>query len=1342
MTRRVFFKQQLGTRILLIVGRFGVPACIVACLLLMEGVSSAQELWSDTFLDSSRIESSSDVNQITDATAIGTSFTPYPGNPLLTLETCDPWDGNGPTADPLNQIPGSVQPDVLYFPEGMDGYTFWMVFTPLDDTPPPGVSAVIPPQIPESKYGDYWWERPTLVRSNDGINWEKTSDYTNPLVSPGSYGTWDGNAELCDPDLVYAPGRGPDGESWFLYYVGQGPTGSTIGVALSHDGLHYTKYAGNPVIPNYSACPGVVYDQNTGTFHAWFSWGGVSSNGRAGYATSPDGLNWTPHNGNWDSGVVVVQPTPGTYDQGGISHLDVIYYQDQYWMYYLAQPTFAYAGNVIGLATSPDGINWIKNPQPVMTPGETWTFYQPPWLGPSFVDTVKSNYRPTAVVVEDTMYLYYGGTDSYSAYPANTYETGLAFSNGPDGHIELQSDLTSAEYASKPDTMVWYHMNEDPSPPPSYPGEYAPLDQTLAWYHMNEDPSVPNYPGEYASLDQTLAWYHFNEGDGLTAEDSGGVINDVGTLNEPARVAGLYGNALSFDGNDAVTVPNSAELNPSNAITIEAWVNPSLNKAVSYVISKLTPGEYDYSYGINLSNGEIQTFIRPASGGGEYYANGGSVTPGTWTHVAMTYEMNPTGDAYITVYQNGVEVSYTVRNPIPANTSILSNTGPLNIGSFPTGAYYYEGLIDEVRIAGRALAPAEIAADGLIEPQLVLDASGNGNNGVPVSPAWTAGLYGNGLSFDGNDIVTVADSPELNPTAAITIEAWVNPSVNKPVDYVVSKVTPGTNDYTYGLYLYNGEIQAFIKPASGSSEYYSYGGSAPAGQWTHIAMTYETNPTGTTQVRLYQNGVEVTYRQTDTIPAGTAILTNTGSLNIGCLPIGGYYYYEGLIDELRILGSALTPAEIAADGLIPPNNVLDASENANHGTPVGGAAWTAGKFSNGLVFDGSSAAVTVPHAPTLNPGQALTMEMWVNPSLNKQSNYLAVKMTPAGSDYAYGIYLENGEIQAFIRPASSGTEYYANGGTVPLNTWTHLAMTYELDATESTHIRLYQNGAEVAYTRQDSIPAGTSVLNNTGPLSIGCLPWVSGNRYYGGLMDEVRMLSRALSPAEIAEDYGRTYKPAGHLTSVLIPPPAGGWKSFYANDTRPAGTTIAYAILDEAGGILLPSVNPGDNLSALGTASIRLYGELSTSDPASTPVLDEWGVSTGCNADDDCDGICNAGESASNCTGSDNCASVPNAGQEDTYPPQGNGCGNACECEGNFDGDADQDGTDAFTFKQDFGRSIILNPCTEGSACNGDFVCDHDVDGTDAFEFKKDFGRGTFLNPCPNCAAIPWCEYP
>lgn len=108
----------------------------------------------------------------------------------------------------------------------------------------------------------------------------------------------------------------------------------------------------------------------------------------------------------------------------------------------------------------------------------------------------------------------------------------------------------------------------------------------------------------------------------------------------------------------------------------------------------------------------------------------------------------------------------------------------------------------------------------------------------------------------------------------------------------------------------------------------------------------------------------------------------------------------------------------------------------------------------------------------------------------------------------------------------------------------------------------------------------------------------------------------------------------------------------------------------------------------------------------------------------------------------DNCPSNYNPGQEDTYPPQGNGCGNACECEGNFDGDKDQDGTDAYQFNLDFGRSLFYHPCTYDDPCHGDFTCDGDVDGTDSLKFKEDFGRSSLGTPCPTfCVREPWCEY-
>jgi hypothetical protein len=46
--------------------------------------------------------------------------------------------------------------------------------------------------------------------------------------------------------------------------------------------------------------------------------------------------------------------------------------------------------------------------------------------------------------------------------------------------------------------------------------------------------------------------------------------------------------------------------------------------------------------------------------------------------------------------------------------------------------------------------------------------------------------------------------------------------------------------------------------------------------------------------------------------------------------------------------------------------------------------------------------------------------------------------------------------------------------------------------------------------------------------------------------------------------------------------------------------------------------------------------------------------------------------------------------------------------------------------------------------CEGNFDCDVDVDGTDAFNFKADFGRSSILNPCPSLddCPSPWAPCP
>jgi hypothetical protein len=109
--------------------------------------------------------------------------------------------------------------------------------------------------------------------------------------------------------------------------------------------------------------------------------------------------------------------------------------------------------------------------------------------------------------------------------------------------------------------------------------------------------------------------------------------------------------------------------------------------------------------------------------------------------------------------------------------------------------------------------------------------------------------------------------------------------------------------------------------------------------------------------------------------------------------------------------------------------------------------------------------------------------------------------------------------------------------------------------------------------------------------------------------------------------------------------------------------------------------------------------------------------------------------------GLDNCPETPNPNQEDTYPPQGNGIGDACDCESDFNCDGNVDADDVGPLLIDFGRSIFSNPCTNAVPCNGDVNCDVNVDAFDVSAFLEDFGRSQFNNPCPPCVVGDWCVY-
>jgi PKD repeat protein len=184
--------------------------------------------------------------------------------------------------------------------------------------------------------------------------------------------------------------------------------------------------------------------------------------------------------------------------------------------------------------------------------------------------------------------------------------------------------------------------------------------------------------------------------------------------------------------------------------------------------------------------------------------------------------------------------------------------------------------------------------------------------------------------------------------------------------------------------------------------------------------------------------------------------------------------------------------------------IADASGNANGGS-VTGAAWVDGRFGKALSFDGVNDLVTVSDAPSLDLTGAITLEAWVFP--RTMSGWRTVLLKERPNQLAYGLYgnTDTNRANLEIATASSTLDVRATAA-LPLNTWSHLAGTYD-----GATLRLYVNGTQVS-----SRAASGAITASANPLRIG------GNtiwgEYFDGLIDEVRIYTRALSPSEIQTD--------------------------------------------------------------------------------------------------------------------------------------------------------------------------------------------------------------------------------
>jgi hypothetical protein len=623
-----------------------------------------------------------------------------------------------------------------------------------------------------------------------------------------------------------------------------------------------------------------------------------------------------------------------------------------------------------------------------------------------------------------------------------------------------------------------------------------------------------------------VAAYSFSEGTGTSLLDQTGT-GHTGTISGATwTTQGKFDSALTFDGvNDWVTVNDANDLDFTTGMTLEAWVYPTTSGGGSWrnvIIKERTAGEV-YNLYANADTDVPATYLVPAASPSQPLdARGGAaLLLNTWIHLAATYD-----GTTLRLYVNGSQVG-TRAVPSP----LVTSTGALRFGGNSVWGEFFAGRIDEVRLYNRALSVAEIQADmnGPIGTDTTPPTRANGqptgalpagttqttlslstNESATCRYATTAGVayasmpnafgttggtnHNTGVSGLGNGIsytyyVRCLDAAaNVNPDDFPIAFSVSNPPPPDPTPPTVSMTAPANNVTVSG----NVTVSATADDNVGVvGVQFLLGGQPLGAEDTTAPYSITWNSTSVANGGPYQLSARARDAATNQTTA-TAVSVTVNNTNLGL--VAAYNFNEGT-------GTSL----------------LDRT-GLGHAGAISGATWTTqGKFGGALTFDGANDWVTVNDANDLDFTTGMTLEAWVYPTTSGGGSWRNVIIKERTAGEVYNLYANaDTDVPAtyLVRAALPSQPLDARGGAaLLLNTWTHLAATYD-----GTTLRLYVNGSQVG-TRAVPSPLVTS----TGVLRFG------GNSVWGeffaGRIDEVRLYNRALSVAEIQADMNGPIQP-------------------------------------------------------------------------------------------------------------------------------------------------------------------------------------------------------------------------
>lgn len=453
-----------------------------------------------------------------------------------------------------------------------------------------------------------------------------------------------------------------------------------------------------------------------------------------------------------------------------------------------------------------------------------------------------------------------------------------------------------------------------------------------------------------------------------------------------------------------------------------------------------------------------------------------------------------------------------------------------------------------------------------------------GQDGIPDKQAFA-------LLFDGdNDFISSTKQMVSQDQTTLTVEAWFKP------DHPVTWKKPDGINATLPPRLTLISQQGAFRLEMYTSGFMSLGIFLPSGE---VNATFNTQPVynsynhvvavmENSKVKMYFNGVYLAEKSllnfNKQVVTNVKINASTYPIEIGKMFNQHNYYFKGVIDELYVYPRALTASEASSRYQELAVNLPEIPVNMKFSEPFGSllfgsggdlvepatcvgvkcpVAGFAGRSGLAARFDGVDDYISIPTSGSISLRNLYSILVWYKPE--SKVDYIAKwggNFVSKYSSYTFGIWnYRDKRLTASVwtpvgrQTISTPAKVYANG------VWNQAALTYD-----GFDLKIYSNGIEVA-----SKPMSYSPNATISPLNIGS--YIEDGQYFKGSVDKLVLMNRAMSAAEISEDYKKLQPSKLELDGAVYD------QSAYYRFDEPANSVLFYDMLGKMESLFCFNVN-------------------------------------------------------------------------------------------------------------------------------------------------------------------------